>query len=97
MLAFVRYGIGAGLMPQNVLASFNPETSLACAQIQGNRHQRDYVLSYIEGHTQMETLEDLVNALTETNQQYGADAGVRVFVFCESSDESLGLSDQPSG
>lgn len=65
MLAFVRHGLGVGLMPPDVLASFNPEMSLASAEILGDWHQRDYVLSYIEGHTQTQTLQNVVNALTE--------------------------------
>jgi molybdate transport repressor ModE-like protein len=65
MLAFVRHGLGVGLMPPDVLDSFHPEETLAHAELQGDWHQRSYVLSCAEGLAQAQTLENVVNALVE--------------------------------
>jgi DNA-binding transcriptional LysR family regulator len=63
MLAMVRHGLGVGLMPPDVLRSFHPEQSLASAELQGDWHQRSYVLSCVEGHAQEQTLRNVVNGL----------------------------------
>jgi DNA-binding transcriptional LysR family regulator len=63
MLAMVRHGLGVGLMPPEVLRSFHPEPSLASAELQGDWHQRSYVLSCVEGHAQEQTLSNVVNRL----------------------------------
>jgi DNA-binding transcriptional LysR family regulator len=65
MLAFVRHGLGVGLMPPGVLASFHPEDTLACAELQGDWHRRSYVLSCVEGHAQPQTLQNVIDALLE--------------------------------
>jgi DNA-binding transcriptional LysR family regulator len=63
MLAMVRHGLGVGLMPPDVLRSFHPEESLASAELQGDWHQRSYVLSCVEGHAQKQTLHNVVTEL----------------------------------
>ena len=50
-------------MPPEVLRSFHPEPSLASAELQGDWHQRSYVLSCVEGHAQEQTLRNVVNGL----------------------------------
>ncbi|MBN3765865.1 LysR family transcriptional regulator [Burkholderia sp. Ac-20365] len=65
MLAFVRHGLGVGLMPPDVFSSFHPEDTLGCAELQGDWHQRSYVLSCAEGHAQAQTLHNVVAALTD--------------------------------
>ncbi|CAG9202658.1 ModE molybdate transport repressor domain-containing protein [Paraburkholderia sabiae] len=68
MLAFVRHGLGVGLMPPDVLSSFGPDDRLACAELQGDWHERSYVLSCAEGHAQAQTLQNVVTALTNAPQ-----------------------------
>jgi DNA-binding transcriptional LysR family regulator len=63
MLAMVRHGLGVGLMPPDVLRSFHPEKALASAELQGDWHQRSYVLSCVEGHAQEQTLHNVVTEL----------------------------------
>ncbi|MFM0202599.1 LysR family transcriptional regulator [Paraburkholderia fungorum] len=63
MLAMVRHGLGVGLMPPDVLRSFHPEESLASAELEGDWHQRTYVLSCVEGHAQKQTLRNVVTEL----------------------------------
>ncbi|ASW03246.1 LysR family transcriptional regulator [Paraburkholderia aromaticivorans] len=63
MLAMVRHGLGVGLMPPDVLRSFHPEDSLASAELEGDWHQRSYVLSCVEGHAQTQTLRNVVTEL----------------------------------
>ena len=68
MLAFVRHGLGIALMPPDVLSSFGPDDRLACAELQGDWHERSYVLSCAEGHAQAQTLQNVVTALTNAPQ-----------------------------
>ncbi len=63
MLTMVRHGLGVGLMPPDVLRSFHPEESLASAELEGDWHQRSYVLSCVEGHAQEQTLRNVVSEL----------------------------------
>ena len=63
MLALVRHGLGVGLMPPEVLRSFHPEDDLGSAELQGDWHQRAYVLSLVEGHAQEQTLRNVVTQL----------------------------------
>ena len=65
MLAMVRHGLGVGLMPPDVLRSFHPEESLASAELDGEWHQRSYVLSCVEGHAQEQTLRNVVAELVD--------------------------------
>ncbi|CAD6528895.1 LysR family transcriptional regulator [Paraburkholderia metrosideri] len=65
MLAMVRHGLGVGLMPPDVLRSFHPEESLASAELDGEWHQRSYVLSGVEGHAQEQTLRNVVAELVD--------------------------------
>lgn len=64
MLAVVRQGLGVGLMPPEVLRSFHPEPTLASAPLEGDWHQRRYVLSSIEGHAQLQTLHHVIGELS---------------------------------
>lgn len=66
MLALVRHGLGVGLMPPEVLRSFHPENDLGALEIAGDWHQRSYVLSYVEGQAQEQTLRNVVGALLGT-------------------------------
>ncbi|WP_345815794.1 LysR family transcriptional regulator [Paraburkholderia sp. PREW-6R] len=63
MLAMVRHGLGIGLMPPDVLRSFHPEAAIASAELEGDWHQRSYVLSCVEGHAQEHTLRNVVTEL----------------------------------
>lgn len=68
MLALVRHGLGVGLMPPEVLRSFHPEDDLGALEIAGDWHQRSYVLSYVEGQAQEQTLRNVVGALLGTGR-----------------------------
>ncbi|WP_118183103.1 LysR family transcriptional regulator [Paraburkholderia phosphatilytica] len=63
MLALVRHGLGVGLMPPDVLRSFHPERALGTAELEGDWHHRNYVLSFLEGHAQERTLHHVVTEL----------------------------------
>ena len=63
MLALVRQGIGVGLMPPEVFASFHPEADLASVALEGDWHERQYMLSFIEDQAQQQTLRNVVKAL----------------------------------
>jgi DNA-binding transcriptional LysR family regulator len=63
MLALARHDLGVGLMPPEVLRSFHPEDDLGSAEIEGDWHQRAYVLSCVEGHAQAQTLRNVVAQL----------------------------------
>ena len=65
MLAIVRHGLGVGLMPPEVLRSLRPEEGLGVAELDGDWHQRSYVLSCVEGHAQAQTLRNVEAALTD--------------------------------
>jgi len=69
MLALVRNGLGIGLMPPDVLRSFHPEAALGSAEIEGDWHQRSYVLSFVEGQAQEQTLRDVMAELLGTKNQ----------------------------
>jgi DNA-binding transcriptional LysR family regulator len=64
MLAIVRHGLGVGLMPPDVLRSLHPEQALGVAELDGDWHQRSYVLSCVEWHAQAQTLRNVEAALT---------------------------------
>ena len=66
MLALVRNGLGIGLMPPDIFHSFHPEAALGSAEIEGDWHQRSYVLSFVEGQAQEETLHAVVAELLGT-------------------------------
>ena len=63
MLALVRNGLGVGLMPPDVLASFRPESGLGSVELDGDWHHRRFVLSRVAGHAQAQTLENVVQEL----------------------------------
>jgi DNA-binding transcriptional LysR family regulator len=65
MLALVREGLGVGLMPPGVLRSFHPEPDLGWATLEGDWHERSYVLSFIEGQAQEQALRNVVAALLQ--------------------------------
>ncbi|KQP19587.1 LysR family transcriptional regulator [Pseudorhodoferax sp. Leaf267] len=66
MLALVRHGLGVGLMPPEVLRSFHPEAALGAAELEGDWHQRSYVLSCVEGQAQEQTLRNVVGELLKS-------------------------------
>lgn len=63
MLALVRNGLGVGLMPLNVLHDFRPDPSLATADIEGDWHERHYVLSVTDANVHQQALQNVVDAL----------------------------------
>lgn len=63
MLALVRQGLGVGLMPPAIFESFHPEAALAAAALEGDWHERRYVLSFVEGQAQEQTLRNVVAEL----------------------------------
>ena len=63
MLALVREGIGVGLMPPDIFQSLHPEANLVSARLEGDWHERSYMLSFIEGQAQHETLRNVVSEL----------------------------------
>ena len=63
MLALMREGLGVGLMPPGVLRSFHPGPELGWAALEGDWHERSYVLSFIEGQAQQQALHNVVAAL----------------------------------
>ena len=69
MLALVRHGLGVGLMPPEVLRSFHPEDELVAAELEGDWHRRSYVLSFVEGRAQEQTLRNVVAQLLGAQEQ----------------------------
>ena len=69
MLALVRHGLGVGLMPPEVLRSFHPEADLGAVELDGDWHRRSYVLSYVEGRAQEQTLRNVVAQLLGASDQ----------------------------
>jgi DNA-binding transcriptional LysR family regulator len=67
MLALVRNGLGIGLMPPDIFSSFHPEASLGSVEIEGDWHQRSYVLSYVVGQAQVQTLHAVVEELLRSS------------------------------
>lgn len=63
MLALVRQGLGVGLMPPAIFESFHPEAALAAVALEGDWHERRYVLSFVEGQAQEQTLRNVVAEL----------------------------------
>jgi DNA-binding transcriptional LysR family regulator len=63
MLALVRQGLGVGLMPPAIFESFHPEAALAAVALEGDWHERRYVLSFVEGQAQEQTLRNVVAGL----------------------------------
>ncbi len=63
MLALVREGVGVGLMPPDIFSSLHPEAGLASASLEGNWHERSYMLSFTEGQAQQQTLRNVLGAL----------------------------------
>lgn len=63
MLALVRHGLGVGLMPPGILHGFHLDPALATAEIQGDWHERSYMLSAIDTNVQPQALHNVVQAL----------------------------------
>lgn len=63
MLALVQEGVGVGLMPPGVFERFRTGEDMVSAALEGEWHRRSYVLSFIEGHAQQQTLHHVVNSL----------------------------------
>lgn len=63
MLALVREGVGVGLMPPDILNSLRPEASVNSLPLEGDWHHRSYMLSFIEGQAQQQTLRNVVAEL----------------------------------
>jgi DNA-binding transcriptional LysR family regulator len=65
MLALVREGLGVGLMPPGILDDFRIDHSLATSEIQGDWHERHYMLSSIDTNAQPLALRNVLNVLAE--------------------------------
>ena len=65
MLALVRQGLGVGLMPPAIFESFHPEAALGAVALEGDWHERQYVLSFVEGQAQEQTLRNVVAQLLQ--------------------------------
>lgn len=63
MLALVREGLGVGLMPPGVLEDFRLDPSLATSEIQGDWHERHYMLSSVDTNAQPLALRNVLNIL----------------------------------
>lgn len=63
MLALVKNGLGVGLMPRDVLRDFRQDPSLATAEIEGDWHERHYVLSVTDANAHQQALRNVVDAL----------------------------------
>ena len=63
MLALVQEGVGVGLMPPGVFERFRTDDDMLSEALDGDWHRRSYVLSFIEGHAQQQTLHHVVNSL----------------------------------
>jgi DNA-binding transcriptional LysR family regulator len=69
MLTMVRHGLGVGLMPPTVVQTFGAEAEVSIAELQGHWQQREYVLSFVEGHAQALTLKNIVTELKADKSQ----------------------------
>ncbi len=67
MLTMVRHGLGIGLMPPAVLRSLDAAASVAAVELAGSWQHRHYVLSYVEGHAQAQTLANIVSELKQAD------------------------------
>ncbi len=63
MLALVREGLGVGLIPPGVLGEFRIDPSLATAEIQGEWHERRYMLSSVDTNAQPLALRNVLDIL----------------------------------
>ena len=63
MLALVREGVGVGLMPPDILNSLHPEANVKSLRLEGDWHHRSYMLSFVEGQAQQQTLRNVVAEL----------------------------------
>ncbi|MFW7341987.1 LysR family transcriptional regulator [Pollutimonas sp. H1-120] len=63
MLALVRQGLGVGLIPPGVLEDFRIDPSLETAQIQGDWHERRYMLSSVDINAQPLALRNVLDIL----------------------------------
>jgi len=66
MLALVREGLGVGLMPPGVLEDFRLDPSLATSEIQGEWHERHYMLSSVDTNAQPLALRTVLSILLHT-------------------------------
>lgn len=63
MLAMAQAGVGVGFMPPAIFERFRTGEDLVSAPLEGDWHRRSYVLSFIEGHAQQQTLHNVVDSL----------------------------------
>lgn len=63
MLALVREGLGVGLMPPAILRDFHMGTSIATSEIQGDWHERHYMLSSVDTNAQPLALRHVLDLL----------------------------------
>jgi DNA-binding transcriptional LysR family regulator len=65
MLALVREGLGVGLMPPGILEDFRMDPSLTTSEIQGDWHERHYMLSSVDTNAQPLALHNVLSVLAE--------------------------------
>ncbi|MGB3288691.1 MAG: LysR family transcriptional regulator [Burkholderiaceae bacterium] len=65
MLALVREGLGVGLMPPGVLGDFRPDPALTTSEIQGDWHERHYMLSSVDTNAQPLALRNVLDILLD--------------------------------
>jgi molybdate transport repressor ModE-like protein len=63
MLALVREGLGVGLMPPSILHDFHVGPALASSEIQGDWHERHYMLSSVDSNAQPLALRNVLDIL----------------------------------
>lgn len=63
MLALVREGLGVGLMPPPILHDFHVGPALASSEIQGDWHERHYMLSSVDTNAQPLALRNVLDVL----------------------------------
>jgi DNA-binding transcriptional LysR family regulator len=63
MLSLVREGLGVGLMPPAILRGFHIGPSVASSEIQGDWHERHYMLSSVDTNAQPLALRNVLDVL----------------------------------
>lgn len=65
MLALVREGLGVGLMPPPILHGFQRSPSLTSSELEGNWHERQYMLSSVDTNAQPLALRHVLDVLLD--------------------------------
>src|SRR3546814_5648266 len=68
MLALVREGLGVGLMPPGILRDFQIGPALDISEIQGDWHERHYMLSSVDTNAQPLALRNVLRSEEHTSE-----------------------------